>query len=99
MNLEEEKVYKWIKSDDGKYYTLAYIDENGDFNVTDLRGFMIGTGPINQRNKAIDPVKHYRNRSGTADQHTSFGVGFNILTTTKMKGIDIDYALAWKQRR
>ena len=26
----DEKVYKWIKSDDSKYYTLAYIDENGE---------------------------------------------------------------------
>ena len=26
----EEKVYKWVKSDDGKYYTFAYIDENGE---------------------------------------------------------------------
>ena len=24
------KVYKWIKSDDGKYYTFAYIDESGE---------------------------------------------------------------------
>ena len=26
----EAKVYKWIKSDDGKYFTLAFIDENGE---------------------------------------------------------------------
>ena len=26
----EEKVYKWVKSDDGKYYTFAYIDETGN---------------------------------------------------------------------
>lgn len=168
----------------GDYSSWLAKDENGNFNVTDLRGFMIGTGLVNQRNKAIpgfdskdksaennafgrddadtvhfsksmaeimkdnyeelsklsgfdkevvdayiddvidgenatyisnqtallnathillgidginavDPVKHYRNRSGTADQHTSFGVGFNILTAARMKGIDIDYALVW----
>lgn len=45
--------------------------------------------------KAVNPVKHYRNRSGTADQHTSFSIGFNILTAARMKGIDIDYSLVW----
>lgn len=45
--------------------------------------------------QSVNPVKHYRNRSGTADQHTSFGIGFNILTAAAMKGIDIDYSLVW----
>ena len=45
--------------------------------------------------KAVNPVKHFRNRSGTADQHTSFGIGFNILTAASMAGIDIDYSLVW----
>lgn len=45
--------------------------------------------------KSVNPVKHYRNRSGTADQHTSFSIGFNILTAAAMKGIDVDYSLVW----
>ena len=45
--------------------------------------------------KAVNPVKHFRNRSGTADQHTSFGIGYNILTAAAMNGIDIDYSLVW----
>ena len=45
--------------------------------------------------KAVNPVKHFRNRSGTADQHTSFGIGYNILTAARMQGIDIDYSLVW----
>ncbi len=45
--------------------------------------------------QSVNPVKHYRNRSGTADQHTSFGIGFNILTAAAMKGIDVDYSLVW----
>ena len=166
------------------YSSWLTIDKDGNYNVTDLKGFMIGTGLVNQRNKAIpgfdakdksaennafgkpetdtvhfsksiakimqdnydelsklsgfdkdvvdayindtitgddadyinnqtallnathillgidgikavDPVKHFRNRSGTADQHTSFGVGFNILTAAKMNGIDTDYSLVW----
>ena len=45
--------------------------------------------------KAVNPVKHYRNRSGTADEHTSFGIGYNILIAARMNGIDIDYSLVW----
>ena len=26
----DAKVYKWVKSDDGKYFTFAFIDENGE---------------------------------------------------------------------
>ena len=170
-----------ITEDDKNWITK---DENGKYKVTDMKGFMIGTGLVNQRNKAIpgfdtkdksaennafgkseqdtvhfsksvakimkdnydelsklsgfdkeqvdayiddaldgenatyinnqtnllnathillginglkavNPVKHYRNRSGTADQHTSFGVGYNILVAAKMKGIDVDYSLVW----
>ena len=45
--------------------------------------------------KAVDPAKHWRNRSGTADQHTSFSVGFNILLAAQSLGLDTDYALVW----
>ncbi len=52
---------------------------------------MLGTDGLN----AVNPVKYYRNRSGTADQHTSFGIGFNILTAAAMRGINVDYSLVW----
>ena len=45
--------------------------------------------------EAVNPVKYYRNRSGSADQHTSFGIGYNILLAAQMRGIDIDYSLVW----
>ena len=45
--------------------------------------------------KAVNPVKHFRNRSGTADQHTSFSIGYNTLTAARMNGIDTDYSLVW----
>ena len=173
-----------ITEDDKNWITK---DENGKYKVTDLKGFMIGTGLVNSRNKAIpgfdakdksaennafgragvdtvhfsksvatimkknykelskldgfnkeqvdayiedtidgndanyinnqtallnathillgidglravNPVKHFRNRSGTADQHTSFGIGYNILTAAAMNGIDIDYSLVWNMQ-
>ena len=79
----------------------AYIEdtitgENADYinNQTALMNathILLGIDDI----KAVNPVKHYRNRSGTADEHTSFSIGFNILTAAKMRGIDIDYSLVW----
>ena len=159
-------------------------DEDGVWHVTDLRGFMIGTGLVNNRNKAIpgfdtmdksaennafgteedsavhysasvaqiladnyeelsaldgfnveqvdsyitealtgegaediaeqvnlmnateillgydglsavDPAEHWRVRSGTADQHTSFSIGFNICNAAQALGLDTDYHLVW----
>lgn len=159
-------------------------DEDGTWRVTDLRGFMIGTGLVNNRNKAIpgfdtmdksaennafgtpeqsavhysrsvaqiladnydelsrlsgfnaeqvdsyidealtgegaeaiaaqvnlmnateimlgydglsavDPAEHWRVRSGTADQHTSFTIGYDICLAAQMLGLDADYHLVW----
>lgn len=159
-------------------------DEDGTWRVTDLRGFMIGTGLVNNRNKAIpgfdtmdksaennafgtpeqsavhysrsvaqiladnydelsaldgfdaeqvdsyidealtgesaeaiaaqvnlmnateimlgydglsavDPAEHWRLRSGTADQHTSFTIGYDICLAAQMLGLDADYHLVW----
>ena len=44
---------------------------------------------------AADPAQHWRDRSGTADQHTSFSIGYNILLAAQMRGLDIDYHLVW----
>ena len=48
--------------------------------------------------KAVNPVKYFRNRSGTADQHTSFSIGYNILIAARMNGIDTDYSLVWNMQ-
>ena len=158
--------------------------EDGTWQVTDLRGFMIGTGLVNQRNKAVpgfdtmdksaendafglpeessvhysasvaqilsdhyeelsglegfdreyvdsyisdaltgehagyyaqqadllnateimlganghtavDPAKYWRIRSGTADQHTCFSIGYNIALAARSLGTDADYHLVW----
>ena len=79
----------------------AYIDDaldgenatyiNNQTNFLNATHILLGVNGL----KIVNPVKHYRNRSGTADQHTSFGVGYNILVAAKMKGIDVDYSLVW----
>lgn len=44
---------------------------------------------------AVDPAEHWRVRSGTADQHTSFSIGFDICLAARMLGLDADYHLVW----
>ncbi len=44
---------------------------------------------------AVDPAKYFRVRSGTADQHTSFSIGFNIALAAQSLGMDADYHLVW----
>lgn len=68
----------------------TYIEYLNSLNLNATH-ILLGTDGI----KSVNPVKHYRNRSGTADEHTSFGVGYNILTAAKMQGIDVDYSLVW----
>ena len=159
-------------------------NEDGSWQVTDLAGFMVGTGLVNQRNKAIPgfdamdksaendafgtadqdaihysrsvaqilsdhldelsaldgfneeqvesyisealtgdgaaqvadqanllnatkimlsaegyssvtPAEHWRIRSGTADQHTSFSIGYNMALAAQALGLDANYHLVW----
>jgi len=44
---------------------------------------------------AVDPAEYWRDRSGTADQHTSFSVGYNILLAAQALGKNVDYHLVW----
>ena len=44
---------------------------------------------------AVDPALYWRDRSGTADQHTSFTIGYNICLAAQMLGLDTDYHLVW----
>ena len=44
---------------------------------------------------AVDPAQYWRVRSGTADQHTSFSIGFDICLAAQMLGLDTDYHLVW----
>ena len=43
----------------------------------------------------VNPALHWRDRSGTADQHTSFSVGYNICLAAQALGLDADYHLVW----
>lgn len=42
-----------------------------------------------------DIAQYWRTRNGTADQHTSFSVAYDICLAAQMAGADADYALVW----
>lgn len=42
-----------------------------------------------------DIARFWRTRNGTADQHTSFSVAYNICLAAQMAGADADYSLVW----
>lgn len=44
---------------------------------------------------AVDPAVHWRIRSGTADQHTSFTIGYNMGVAAETLGLMVDYHLVW----
>ena len=60
-------------------------------NLLNATEIMLGVEGLN----AIDPAKYFRVRSGTADQHTSFSIGFNIALAAQSPGMDADYHLVW----
>ena len=49
-----------------------------------------------RKEKLSDPAAHWRIRSGTADEHTSFSVGYNLaLAAGEHPGVQVDYSLVW----
>ena len=79
----------------------SYIEEalTGDkaetiaqqINLLNTTEIMLGAEGLN----AVDPAQYFRVRSGTADQHTSFSIGFNIALAAQSLGMDADYHLVW----
>jgi hypothetical protein len=41
------------------------------------------------------PSKFWRTRNGTADEHTSFCIAYNLCMAAKAAGAQVDYALIW----
>lgn len=42
-----------------------------------------------------DIALHWRTRNGTADEHTSYTVAYNLCMAAHMAGGDVDYSLVW----
>lgn len=61
------------------YIFDALTGENADYianqaNLLNATEIMLGADGYT----AVDPAQYWRIRSGTADQHTSFSIGYNI---------------------
>ena len=95
--------YEELSALDGfnKEYVDSYIEEalTGEHteavarqaNLLNATEILLGYDGLS----AVDPAPYWRDRSGTADQHTSFSVGYNILLAAQMFGADVDYHLVW----
>ena len=60
-------------------------------NLLNATEIMLGNNGLT----TVSPAQHWRIRSGSADQHTSFSVGYNIGLSARMSGLDADYHLVW----
>nr|MCR4891451.1 hypothetical protein [Lachnospiraceae bacterium] len=60
-------------------------------NLLNATEIMLGNNGF----RAVDPAQFWRIRSGTADQHTSFSIGYNIGLSAEMLGLDANYHLVW----
>ena len=78
------------------YIEEALTGENADAvkeqtNLMNAMEIMLGYDDLS----AVDPAQYWRVRSGTADQHTSFSVGFNICLAAQSLGLTTDYHQVW----
>lgn len=76
-----------------------YIREPGNGPVPEQTRLMNSTHLLlaNAREEKLsDPAPFWRIRSGTADEHTSFSVGYNLaLAARENPGVQVDYSLVW----
>ena len=78
------------------YISEALTGENADYianqtNLLNATEIMLGADGYT----AVDPAQYWRIRSGTADQHTSFSIGYNIGLAAQAQGMNVDYHLVW----
>lgn len=78
------------------YISDALTGENADYianqaNLLNATEIMLGADGYT----AVDPAQYWRIRSGTADQHTSFSIGYNIGLAAQSQGMNVDYHLVW----
>ena len=78
------------------YISDALTGENAGYyaeqaNLLNATEIMLGS----DGHTAVDPAQYWRIRSGTADQHTSFSIGYNIALAAQAQGMTADYHLVW----
>ena len=78
-----------------------YIEQALDGEIAGLTGYqadlMNATEILLGNNglSAVSPARFWRTRNGTADQHTSFTIAFNMCAAANAARLDADYSLVW----
>ena len=77
----------------------AYIEQANRADIQEQAYLMNSTqimlGVANGTEES-DIARHWRTRNGTADEHTSFSVAYNLCMSALMAGAeDVDYSLVW----
>ena len=77
----------------------AYIEQANREDIAEQTYLMNATAimlNVASGEQAGDPAEHWRTRNGTADEHTSFTVAYNLAMSAKMAGAEsVDYSLVW----
>ena len=77
----------------------AYIAQAGRADIQEQTYLMNSTRimlDVAAGTQESDIARHWRTRNGTADEHTSFSVAYNLAMTALMAGAeDVDYSLVW----
>ncbi len=94
--------YLDLMTDEEKEEVDLYIEEalTGDEasyigEQTYLMNTMEMLFDIADGNADAEIAEHWRIRSGTADQHTAFTVGYNLSLAVEANDVDCDYSLVW----
>jgi len=78
----------------------AYIHEAMREDIARQTFLLNATGiltGIAEHKISAKPSRFWRTRNGSADEHTSFGIAYNLAMAAKAAGCIADYALVWNE--
>ena len=91
--------YLSLMTEEEKAQADLWIEQALDNRFLEYQTYLVDPLEILLNRKAgkeqTVPAEHWRIRSGTADEHTSFSIGFNLALSLIANGLDTDYSLVW----
>ncbi len=76
----------------------AYIEQANREDIQEQAYLMNATQimlAVAAGEEEADPAQYWRTRNGTADEHTSFSIAYNLCLSALAAGSEIDYSLVW----
>lgn len=76
----------------------AYIEQAKREDIAEQAYLMNATAimlAVADGTEESDIAAHWRTRNGTADEHTSFTIAYNLCLSALAAGADVDYSLVW----